>query len=120
MPLARFIVRSSQSDHLESVAMAPVYLGHSDEPVEQVRKTAEELSGLEELGLVSLDYGEALGGYDYEDYTNSSAFLVLEDMVREGASREGFLFDEAQLERGSMALTVMGLNAVAQLEAAGK
>lgn len=115
LPLARFLMTSIKSDHLESVALAPVYLTDGTETVAQVRETGDMLLNLEGFGLISLDYDQPLQGFDYGLYQNSAAFHTLEDVVREGSQKEGFLFDRALVETGSVALTALGQQVIDQL-----
>ncbi len=115
LPLARFLMTSTKSAHLESVALAPVYLIDGTETVAQVRERGDMLLHLEELGLITLDYDEPLQGFDYGLYQNSAVFRALEELIQEGLQRKEFLFDRPVLERGSIAPTALGQQAMEQL-----
>lgn len=115
LPLARFLMTSTKSADLESVALAPVYLIDGTETVAQVRERGDMLLHLEELGLITLDYDEPLIGFDYGLYQHSASFHALEAVVQEGLQREDFLFDCPVLERGSIAPTALGQQAMEQL-----
>lgn len=115
LPLARFILASTRSDHARSVALAPVYLTEETETLERVRETGAVLLALQEKGLVSLDYDMPLQGCGYAVYRNSSVYRLFTECVAEGSHRPGFLFDQAELELGSIALTSLGRNALDQL-----
>lgn len=108
LPLARFILVSSRSSHIQVTALAPVHLTASDQSLEQIRKTGTILLGLEHKGLISLDYDQPLQGCDYAEYRDSGAYRFLQESVREGCKKENFLFDQARLELGSIALTALG------------
>lgn len=116
LPLTRFLMTSTKSDHLESVALAPVLLTDGTESVAQVRELGEMLSDLENMGLITLDYDMPLQGFDYALYQNSVAFHALEELVAEGRNKEGFLFDSPVLEKGSIALTDLGRQVIDQLD----
>ena len=115
LPLTRFILDSSQSEHVRTVALSPVYLVDENERIEGIKETGKLLLDMEEKGLISLDYDQPLQGYDYADHQNSAAYLHLQRSVEEGRQRAGFLFDHAELEKGSIALTALGRRAVEQL-----
>lgn len=118
LPLARFVLASSQAEHVGAIALAPVYLVDRDETLERVKQTGAVLLALQEKGLVSLDYGRPLQGCGYEDYQDSAVYRSFRQAVSEGGQREGFLFDLPKLEKGSMALTALGRQAVEQLDIA--
>lgn len=115
LPLARFLMASTKSSHIESIALAPVYLTDNTLSVSEVRQVGDILTGLEDKGIISLDYNIPLSNYDYSPYHDSAAFRALEDVVREGSQQEGFLFDRAIIETGSMALTEFGQQVMSQL-----
>ena len=115
LPLTQLLLKSTKSDHLEAVALSPVYLEDSGESMEQVKQTGEMLLELEEYGLISLDFDLELKGYDYQLYLDSAVFALLQQTVEEGRGREDFLYDLAEVERGSMALTNLGYAVVDRL-----
>ena len=116
LPLARFVLRSSKSTHLESVALAPVYLSDKDESMESVKKTASILLNLAEYGLITLDYDEPLQNGDYAVYSNSSLYTYFTETVTEGSKNKDFLFDTAALELGSIALTHLGRTVIKNMD----
>lgn len=116
LPLARFLMLSSQEDDLSSVGLSPVYLADADESLDRIRDTGALLLSLEAKGLITLDYDYPLEGCDYEAYRASSAYQLFARTVREGGQQEGFLFDLPELELGSMALTALGRSAIEQLD----
>lgn len=108
LPLARFLYLSSQEDELESVGLAAVHLT-GGEDLEAAKATGTLLEQLAGMGLITLDYDIPLSNYDYAEYETSPIFAQFRQAVAEGAGRPGFLFDTAALEKGSMALTDLGL-----------
>lgn len=108
LPLAQFLMTSTKSSHLQSIALSPVYLTCGTESVPKVREVGEMLLDLEEMGLITLDFDQPLQNYDYEVYLQSASFHALEDAIKESRQREGFLFDGASLEKGSIAMTTQG------------
>lgn len=104
LPVTRFLLRSSKSSHLESVALAPVYLNYADDSLEQVKVMGKFLLGLEEKGLISLDYDEPLTGFDYKLYETSAIFASFQQTVLEAKENPEFLYDIGEIEYGSIAL----------------
>lgn len=103
LPVARFLLESTRQDDFSSVALAPVYLRHPGESLEQVRRTGALLLGLEEKGYLSLDYGYPLDGYSYEEYRSSQVYAYFCQSVEQARGRAGFLGDTPVLELGSIA-----------------
>lgn len=108
LPLSKFLLTSTKSNHLESVALASVHIIDRMESVEEIRERGEILSSLEDKGLIILDYEHPLENFDYGFYSNSAAYQQLEELVYEGGKKEGFLFDNIRLETGSITLTSLG------------
>ncbi|MBP1736231.1 MAG: hypothetical protein H6Q60_112 [Oscillospiraceae bacterium] len=108
LPIVRFVLASTKSEHLESVALAPVYLSEAEETFESVLENSHVLRELEQKNFISLDYDQPLQGCGYEQYHLSMAYRVFQNTVLEGSDREGFLFDIARMDCGSMALTSRG------------
>jgi len=108
LPLARFIKRSTNPDQPDVEALAPVFLYSPDDPPDAVRKTGAILRSLEAKRLITLDYDKPLVNGDYSMYESSGIYQVF---VREAANG-------AQLpvmERGSIALTALGQEALDSL-----
>ncbi len=116
LPLASFLLKSTQSNHLESVALAPVYLNSKADSMETVKNTASLLKSLHEKGLISLDYEEPLENGDYSEYTDSESYAYFKETVAEAEGKKDFLFDTPSLELGSMALTYTGQLLIDRLE----
>lgn len=116
LPMASFILKSSKSSHLGSVALAPVYLKNLNDSMETVKSTGEMLKRLEGYGLITLDYDEPLQNYDYSDYSNAPLYAYFQQTVAEAPKTDEFLFDIAELELGSIALTHRGQQAIQQLD----
>lgn len=116
LPLTRFILRSSQSDHLESVALAPVYLKNRTDSMETVKHMGAVLKALESKELITLDYEEPLENGNYDDYIHSSLYAYFEETASHAKAQDGFLFDIPYLELGSIGLTSIGQLAIEQLD----
>jgi len=112
LPLASFVLKSTKSAHLESVALAPVYLNDRADSMETVKKTAAILKSLENKGLITLDYEEPLENGNYTDYADSPLYAYFKETVAQAKGQEEFLFDIPSLELGSIALTYLGQIAV--------
>jgi len=115
LPLGCFVLKSSHSNHLESVAFAPVYLTEKQDDMDAVKEKAKVLEQLEEYGIITLDYDIPLENYDYEDFKKSAAFNYFKDTVEEGKQKPDFIFDIASIEFGSIALTPLGRAAMSIL-----
>ena len=105
LPVARFVVESSREEDFCAVALEPVFIRATGDSLEAVKEAGAFLTGLEEKGLLTLDYDIPLEGYGYEEYRACALFQYFQDTVRQGAGKPGFLGDTAALELGSMALT---------------
>lgn len=116
LPLASFVLKSTKSSHLASVALAPVYLDQKTDSMERVKSKGVVLKSLEHKGLITLDYEEPLENGNYGDYLDSTLYTYFKETVAEAGGREDFLFDLPSLELGSIALTGLGQMAVEQLD----
>lgn len=112
LPVASFSLGKTGQDGVLAVALAPVYIGDPADTMERVRELAEALKGLEDGGLITLDYDLPLGGYAYAEYRESALYAYFVQTVREGAKRPDAILDTPILELGSMALTDEGEAAV--------
>lgn len=116
LPLARFIVKSTKSDHLESVALAPVYINNRADSMEMVKHMGTVLKSLEGKGLITLDYELPLENGDYTDYSQSELYAYFKETVAQAKGKEEFLYDIPSLELGSIALTYLGQIAIENLD----
>ena len=116
LPLGRFLMKSSKSSHLEAVAMAPVYLNSEADSMEFAKDNGLILKKLQDKGLVTLDYEIPLQNGNYTTYSNSSLFRYFTETVEAGAQEENFIFDIAELELGSIALTFQGQALIKEIE----
>jgi hypothetical protein len=108
LPVSRFIMSSSIEEDAWLESLAPVYINSMDDSMETVKEIREVLSELEEKGLISLDYDIPLQDYDYAQHTQSALFAFFKETVDEGKKNPSFLFDTAEIELGSIALTELG------------
>lgn len=116
LPVARFLLKSSRSEHLQAVAMAPVYIGEGADTLASVRDAAEALDSLCAQGLLTIDYELALSQFDEAVYRDSPAYAEFSQIVSEGAKNPDFLFDVASIDFGSAALTLTGQETIETLE----
>lgn len=105
LPVVRFVLRSTKSEHLQSVALAPVYLYQSDDPIEQIKKVGSLLLTLQEKGLLTLNYSQPIKDFDYELYQASDAYQLFMDTVSEAKKRPDFIYDSGMMECGSICLS---------------
>lgn len=117
LPVCQFVLAMSTEDGTKMSALAPVIVLDASDDVTTVKEQGELCKGLEEKGMISFDYDIPLKGFSYEDYYKSAAFASFVETVNEGKSKHGFLFDTAEIETGSMALTSEGELIVEQIEA---
>jgi hypothetical protein len=109
LPICRFVLKTSRSAHLSSVALEPVFLAKPTDTLQTVQANAAALKHLASLGIIVLDYDIPIINCDYTDYKESQVFKYFEETVAEGGKRNpAFLFDTADLECGSLALTDAG------------
>ena len=111
LPISRFVMCSSHTDEARFIALAPVYIDDKTDSIEIVKLFGEQLNAMEKKNLISLDYDDALQGYDYEKHRNSDLFHYFEKTVKEGAGKSDYLCDTAELECGSISMTPFGLAA---------
>lgn len=108
LPVARFTVKDSRDEGFVSTALEPVFLRSTADDMKTVKEAGVFLQGLENLGLVTLDYDIPLNGYGYEEYKASALYEYFRATVAEGATRPNFLGNTPVLELGSIALTEEG------------
>ena len=108
LPVAQFVLRAEGEDELQMIALAPVALESADEEMDVIKARGAILKSLEDKNLITLDYDIPISGYDYQGYKDSVAFKQLETAAKEAQGQQGFLFDIAAMELGSMALTDRG------------
>ena len=108
LPVSRFIMSSSIEEEAWLESLAPVYINSIDDSMETVKEIRTVLSELEKKGLISLDYDIPLQDYDYTQHTKSALFSYFQETVNEGKKNPSFLFDTAEIELGSIALTEFG------------
>lgn len=114
LPVARFIAENSENDDISIVMLAPVHLLTAADSMATVKSTGAFLNDLEDAGLLSLDYGEALEAYPYLEYEQSVLFAYFRETVREASEKlSEFLADTPVLERGSMSITALGEKSLA-------
>lgn len=116
LPLTRFVMRSSGDDEAVSVTLAPVYLNSKNDSPDTVKKTGEILLSLEDKYLITLDYDLPLQNGDYSIYDESRVYREFCESVRAGVSAGGIVYDLPVLQRGSMALTTLGQDALDSFE----
>lgn len=116
LPVAQFLLKSSQSDHLCNMALAPVYLETGKETLPEIKALGQVLLDLEDKNIISIDYDSPLEGCDQSLFTNSDAFHLLEQTVAEGKETGEFLFDAPAIDFGSLCLTAVGDLVIEQLD----
>lgn len=115
LPLARFAMGNTGDEEIYSVALEPVYIGTPQDTLEQVKALGEQLDALMRSGLVTLDYDMLLGSYGYAEYETADIYRYFKETVAQGSGQPGALFNEAYLEKGSMALTERGMERVEKM-----
>ena len=115
LPVARFTLSDSREEDFSITALAPVFIRSTGDDMDAVKEAGAFLQGLEDLGLISLDYDIPLNGYGYEEYKDSEIYRFFCKTVLEGAERPGFLGNTPVLELGSIALTDTGEHVSAEL-----
>jgi len=108
LEVVSFIMKSSKSDHIESVALAPIHLSVENDSMAEIKKTAAILKSLQNYGMIEINYDVPLINYDYSKYKNSDVYLQFIKTVEEAGQKEDFIFDIPHVEYGSLALTGTG------------
>ena len=108
LPVACFSVAKTGDDTRRAVALDPVYLSSTSDTMEQVKQIGKELSLLEDMDLLTLDYDIPLKNYPYEEYKASDLYAYFAETVREAAKKPDATFDTPILDLGSMMLTKAG------------
>lgn len=116
LPVARFVATKSDEEEVLIDCLSPVYLYDAADTMEDVKAIGAVLRGLEEKGLMSLDYDMPIVDFDYSMYTGSDLYAYFVDTIAEAKGRDGFLCDTAQIELGSMAVTELGEQVCAREE----
>lgn len=108
LPVARLIGTKQGESAVVIDCLSPVYLYETSDTMDEVKAVGAVLKGLEDKGLLSLDYDMPINGFDYSLYTQSDLFAYFVHTIDEAKERGGFLCDTAQIELGSMAVTDLG------------
>ena len=116
LPVARFIATNSEEEEVVIDCLSPVYLYDTTDTMEEVKAIGAVLQGLEDKGLMSLDYDMPIVDFDYSMYVESDLYAYFEKTMLEAQGREGFLCDTAGIELGSMAVTELGAQVCAREE----
>lgn len=116
LPVAQYLLTSSQDDELGNMALSPVFLETGTETLDEIKAVGEVILGLEDRSIISLDFDAPLQGTDETLFYKSSSFALLEQTVEEGKAREDFLFDAPTIIFGSVCLTALGDLIVDQLD----
>lgn len=116
LPVAQYLLTSSQSEHLTNLALSPVFLETGKETLDEIKGVGEIMLDLEERSIISLDFDAPLEGTDESLFYESFSFGLLKETVEEGRAREDFLFDAPTIVFGSVCLTALGDVIVDHLE----
>ena len=108
LPVSKFVLKSSKSDHLESVALAPVYLYGTTDSLDAVKNIGQIITRLSERNIIFLDYETPLKNCDYSSHEQSDVYALLKEIVAEGQADPNFVFDSTELQFGGMSLTRIG------------
>ena len=104
LPVSRFTLSSSKEPEAYAVALEPVYIANLSDSLDQIREYGSLFTGMEDKGLIALDYEEPLEDYPYPEYRESDAFRHFVETAAEAKERR-FTFDTPNLELGSITLT---------------
>jgi hypothetical protein len=116
LPLTRFVMKRADSDESVSVAQAPVFLNDQHDSADAVKKTGDVLLSLEDKYLITLDYDLPLTNGDYSMYEKSRLYRDFCEALQKGIDQDGVTYSLPMLQRGSMALTALGQDALDSIE----
>ena len=108
LPVACFSYAKTDDEAKSGIALAPVYMTSPDDTMEQVKRLGKELSTLEDMDLIQLDYDIPLQNYPYEEYRTSTLYAYFVQTVETAAKQPNPTFDTPRLDLGSMVLTDRG------------
>lgn len=108
LPVARFLLQNPENPELSFVMAAPVFLRSEGDSAEEIRRSGTALLALQKRRYITLDYGVALEGFDYGAWEQSVHY---QDFLFAGESEDAV----PVLERGSVALTLQGQEALDEL-----
>lgn len=112
LPLARFMMQSTQLADAVAVWAAPIYLNSRNETSDDVKNTGAVLQSLEDKYLVTLDYDLPLQNGDYSIYEESRVYRDFCETAYKGVVADGVIYDLPYLQCGSIALTTLGQDAL--------
>ncbi len=115
LPVACFAFTKADDEDRYAAALAPVYLSSAEDSMEQVKALGQDLSALEAMDLIALEYDMPLGNYAYDEYKTSTLYAYFVETVAEAAQNPNAAFDTPLLELGSMGLTDAGEKLVDEL-----
>lgn len=101
LPVARFLLRSTEQPELSFVMSAPVYLLDPEPDINTMKACGTALLSLQNRRYITLDYGVPLEGFDYAGWERSEFYQSFAFSV-DAPGTEPFL------EPGSIALTAQG------------
>lgn len=114
LPIAQF--RLHPSGEGEIMTLEPVFLLTGKETLDIIKERGQTLLLLEEKGILSLDYEQALQEDDYRFFRESVAFRLLVQTVSEGRETGSFLYELPTVTLGSIGLTPLGDLVIEQLD----
>ena len=114
LPVARFTLTSSKDSSGYAVAMEPVYIASPTDSLDDIREYGQLFAGMEDKGLIDLDYEYPLPGYPYHEYRGSDAWRRFTETAAEAKTR-GFTFDTPRLELGGITLTEQGQETIDEM-----
>ena len=106
--VVRFLLRSSKSEHFETIAMAPVHMKTPEDSMGEVQDAAAMLKVLADYALIELDYDAPIEGFDYGRYEQSESYIYFLQTVEEAKTNPDFVFDLGLMEKGRIILTSNG------------
>lgn len=109
LPVARFLLQNPENPELSFVMSAPVFLESGKDSALSIKAAGDALLSLQRRRYITMDYGLPLRGFDYSDWEASSHY---QDFVFSSASKDAV----PVLERGSIALTLQGQEALDEQE----
>jgi hypothetical protein len=116
LPLARFVMKSTDSDASDSVVLAPVYLTARHDTLDEVLIKRAVLLSLAAKRFVSLDYGLPLKNGDYDIYYESDVYKEFCEGAEPGEEGVSGFAGRPVMELGSIALTGLGQEALDSLD----
>ena len=115
LPVVSLLMRSSSENEVEVATLEPVFLEGQEDSLDKVKEIGKILYSLRYKGLITIDYDKPLDNGKYSLFEQSAIYEWFVRTVTETGDKSGIIYDKPVMERGSLALTLRGQEAIEEL-----